>query len=983
MTSKEEFALRAREAVVAVNTGDTVLARQLLQTLAALRPGIHRKPLRIEAMCAAREGRFDEAARLWRTYDRRFGIDSEDALRFGRALEACGDIAGALAVYRAMPILPGTDHRGALAEAALHGRFDHVAAALGVLDHAVQESAGSALEAGIRQVRARQAMLAERMADALTDYVAIDRLTPREPVGLAGQIDIHLRNRDAASAEAVLKLAADRFPNVSRFIELAALLVNQRGGADEMAAFAAQLAGRNLSEPALRGALLCLCRGRLQHFDAALRDRLAGCFAGGPGAAVAQAVLNERAPDTEARLAQAQGEMDAQRDWPDSPAGIRARANLATHLIEVGRIDAATAIADGLAATVRDWPYAPPILGPVLEWRLVRQGAIRAAQQSYWARRRMIATRDRTDELECVRTPAGRPPSVTVFCQLRNEMTVLPAFFRHYRTIGVERFVIVDNGSTDGAFDWLAAQPDVELYRTTRSFRRAMAGNAWINPLIARPDYADTLCLRVDADEHLVYPHFETLPVTALWQHMQGEGAEVIAGHMLDMLPERLADLDAPGGDFTRVARFFDAPPEPTPTAVCPYLRYSGGPRTRLLGSESQHLTKTSGLRGGGVIEQIGASHQTSPARVSSIGMVLLHYKFRPDFFDRARQIAGEHQYSAASQEYARYGQLEAIRDASLLTGDTHQYTGSASLIEAGVLRSTAAWDARLKATMPPPVVVTWPQGEIVRNNWGDKLNPHLVELLSGRPVLNEAEATDLDPDVPCYSVIGSHLGRMTHRHIVWGTGFISATGRVIAPPREIRAVRGPLSRAMLLAQGVDCPEVYGDPALLYPLFYRPDVSKTHDLGIILHVRDRGVTTLPPVPERLTVREIDITGDLHAVVDAIASCRHIVSTSLHGLIAAHAYGVPAAWISVGNRVKGDGLKFRDYLASVGISDAAPDIVTSETDLRAAFGRCRLPERMVDLATLVACCPFLDPGRRADLVARARQSCVRHAAHGVR
>jgi hypothetical protein len=265
------------------------------------------------------------------------------------------------------------------------------------------------------------------------------------------------------------------------------------------------------------------------------------------------------------------------------------------------------------------------------------------------------------------------------------------------------------------------------------------------------------------------------------------------------------------------------------------------------------------------------------------------------------------------------------------------------------------------------PIFVKWPQSDVVRDNWGDKLNPILVSLLSCRLVQPATEATC----EPIYSVIGSHLKGVTRNHIVWGTGFIAENDKLSEKPMQICAVRGPLSHAMLHAQGVGCPEVYGDPAILYPIFYRPKLTKRYELGVIKHVRDRLIAPLPASLIGSEVKEIDITGDVRTVVNEICSCQYIASSSLHGIIAAHSYGIPASWIKFGDRVRGDGLKFRDYYASIGIFKPNEIFVKDDFTRRMLAEQCQLPETPINTTALIEACPFMDAARKAALIALAK------------
>lgn len=949
-------------------------ARNVLDEMSRSGTSNRREVLRLQAICSAAESNFPAARELWESYSRKFEMDADDLTVFGKVLENCGLVAEAIKLYQSASLHNHNGYSGLINESNIHSTLGHFPAALRVLDQAVQSSAGSRSEAKIRLLRADRAMLADRLLDAFSDYVAVARMLPKKSEGVVGQIKVHLRNYDRASAEATLSLCKKRFPQDAGVVKAEAIFVHQYGNDQDFLEFAAYLAALALPIPAFKSAITHSLGPRKNLFTEPFREKVAACLLKTYDANLVREIVAPRSlPTAEERIEARSAAVKRFRLAPDSPAGICARARLAEALISAGSFRNAVDAVNKLKLAVRTWPYPPPVIGAVVEWEAARRGALRDAQQSYRTRRQMVAHRDRSDELECIRLLPSPPPPVVVFCQLRNEKPLLAAFLRHYRSIGVQRFVMIDNGSSDGTFELLLEQPEVEIYRTYSSFRRAGAGNAWITPLIARPDYVNTLCLRVDIDEHFVYPHFETRSVADLWRFMNDEGADVIAGYMVDMLPEKLSDLNETDKSVDRIARYFETPPYSAPSVICPYFTYIGGPRSRILGMDAVLLTKCSGLRGGGAVEPLRIStHGTSPARVSSIRMALLHYKFRPDFFERAKRVAEEHQYGNSSQEFVRYQALENVLDGTLLSETSREYTGSASLIDSGVVRSTAAWDARKNNFRTKnrgakgPVHLIWSNVGIVRDNWGDKLNPVLVELLSGRPARNILEANDVPKSTPCYSVIGSHLAQVSGRHIVWGTGFINATDCVKASPRQVCAVRGPLSRAMLLAQGIDCPEVYGDPALLLPLLYYPDVAKTHDLGVILHIRDRDIAEMPLETANLRIKIIDITGDIYDVVDQICSCSHIASSSLHGIIAAHAYGVPSVWLKFGDRLRGDGHKFRDYMASIGINAAIPHFVTLDTDYGSLVAESRLPEQRVAIDALIAACPFIDEERKAEL-----------------
>ncbi|WP_311269763.1 polysaccharide pyruvyl transferase family protein [Sphingobium sp. WCS2017Hpa-17] len=256
-------------------------------------------------------------------------------------------------------------------------------------------------------------------------------------------------------------------------------------------------------------------------------------------------------------------------------------------------------------------------------------------------------------------------------------------------------------------------------------------------------------------------------------------------------------------------------------------------------------------------------------------------------------------------------------------------------------------------------IVASWPNDGAVKQNWGDKLNPELINKLSGLPVANLSDVSGWE-DRPVYRVIGSGLGKMAVNEMIWGMGFLNGGSRPSRAPARIFAVRGPKSRERLLSLGIPCPEVYGDPAVLYPLLYSPEIEKVNDFGIILHCRERNVIPYPQLPP--STIDIDINGDIQEVVRAILTCRTIISSSLHGIICAHAYGIPAYWLKASDLPLGDGFKFLDYFESIGCHDVVPTIIDEENRLEMGTETAPM-ESLISGTKLIKSCPFMSISRK--------------------
>jgi pyruvyltransferase len=237
------------------------------------------------------------------------------------------------------------------------------------------------------------------------------------------------------------------------------------------------------------------------------------------------------------------------------------------------------------------------------------------------------------------------------------------------------------------------------------------------------------------------------------------------------------------------------------------------------------------------------------------------------------------------------------------------------------------------------------------RPNFGDALTPWLIHRLTGEyPVFVRPEDRRQK-----YFAAGSILGYAGTACTVWGSGIMSPDD-IVAPAAKLLAVRGPLSRARALACGADCPEIYGDPALLLSRLYRPPLSKRCGIGVIGHFSDMPRLAAAWRPSD-HLKLIDIQGRVESVIDQIAACEFVASSSLHGIIASHAYGVPAVWIKFRNLPSGDDSKFHDYYLSLGQDAPPPTRLAYDRLPGGALARRATLPPTIDVEALWQACPF--------------------------
>ncbi|MFK5922829.1 MAG: sulfotransferase [Verrucomicrobiota bacterium] len=215
---------------------------------------------------------------------------------------------------------------------------------------------------------------------------------------------------------------------------------------------------------------------------------------------------------------------------------------------------------------------------------------------------------------------------ILLFCVIRDEIDLLPWFFEYYRSIGVDWFFFVDNGSSDESKEFLCSQADTTVYWTDDNFHQASSGMRWINELIERHGDGNW-CIFVDADEQLVVPGPRDKGLRQVVDHMRDHGDEVMFGFMLDMYPDKgdAYSLFKSGDDPQSFSPLFDSDYLVFGDWQSPYRSIEGGARDRLF--NTTHRLRKAPIVWGGADVRYLTNHTTTAAQVSEVTGALLHYK--------------------------------------------------------------------------------------------------------------------------------------------------------------------------------------------------------------------------------------------------------------------------------------------------------------------------------------------------------------------
>ena len=236
-----------------------------------------------------------------------------------------------------------------------------------------------------------------------------------------------------------------------------------------------------------------------------------------------------------------------------------------------------------------------------------------------------------------------------------------------------------------------------------------------------------------------------------------------------------------------------------------------------------------------------------------------------------------------------------------------------------------------------------------LEQNWGDTVNPYIFKKITGVNVISSNSMFNFLKKPEILGVGSIIVGDLSN-YVIWGSGIISEKTTLLTKPKEVLALRGFNTLKKIREVGGDC-DVFGDPVLLFPEIFSAENSvKKYKYGIVPHFKDKSSIGIQKIHDLQNpeIKIIDIQSGIEDFVNDILSCENILSSSLHGLILAEAYGIPTCRLVFSKKLLGGDFKLYDYYSGIGIKTMETVFLHDDiSDLKNILTKCSLKDLRFD------------------------------------
>jgi len=342
----------------------------------------------------------------------------------------------------------------------------------------------------------------------------------------------------------------------------------------------------------------------------------------------------------------------------------------------------------------------------------------------------LVSRRSLMDSIK-IKHGALRDVRISIFSIVRNESYFLKAFFNHYRSLGVNQFIMLDDNSIDGTLDFLKSQPDCLTIGSDFSFgqrinyreledsapRQRRAGIV-LKSLIGRKYLSGKFAIHADADEFLLLPNaVRDLP--ALFDELEALNTNCVPASLIEFYPENLSRLDGSRQvnsleDLLSCSPYYDHIPllgshrgsyprkihRSATWRLCkkhkinfapPYLSWLPPWITEMLPFRcAQSSVLTTPVIKWSENAYMKGSHKASVPPSHDLFLAMMHFKFTGDFSRKVKQATIEKAHRGGSSMYFAYSRLYVKlkkSGGSFLSPNSRKFSDASELEDIGLIK--------------------------------------------------------------------------------------------------------------------------------------------------------------------------------------------------------------------------------------------------------------------------------------------------------
>lgn len=290
---------------------------------------------------------------------------------------------------------------------------------------------------------------------------------------------------------------------------------------------------------------------------------------------------------------------------------------------------------------------------------------------------------------------------VRLFAIFRNESLRLPHFIEYYKQMGVDRFFLVDNNSTDDSKEVISKVENTHIFNTTDTYVNHWY---WMEHLLETYG-KNHWCVVVDIDELFSFPQAENLSIRDLVNYLEMEETSAIRTFLLDMYPQYQIDLtDYKGGNPLNYIPFFDSSYNQSFFRFLDRqnfkdfttIIFTGGMRERVFSkiNPPHILSKIPLFKNIDGSYLVQGMHAINGAKMSDIQGVVFHTKFLSDFIDEVKEEVkrGEH-YGGAFYYKHFENEISKNPEIGFFHEGSTKYVDSRQLIGLGLMKTSEKFE--------------------------------------------------------------------------------------------------------------------------------------------------------------------------------------------------------------------------------------------------------------------------------------------------